>query len=140
MARAYSNDLRRKFLQAYDKGKGTLEELAEQFEVSVGWAKKISAYRTRTGQVERAAWRHGPKSRVTEAEQQWLQQQIRQQPDLTLVELQKRMEQVRHLRLSIGRLWTVLQKLGLPLKKSHSTPKNKTAKKPNGDGRRGRSR
>jgi hypothetical protein len=30
MAGAYSNDLRRKFLQAYDKGKGTLQEVADQ--------------------------------------------------------------------------------------------------------------
>jgi len=38
MGAPYSNDLRRKFLQAYEKGKGTLEELAAQFEVSLGWA------------------------------------------------------------------------------------------------------
>ena len=49
MARPYANDLRRKFLQAYEQGKGTLGELAEQFGVSQGWAKKISATRTRTG-------------------------------------------------------------------------------------------
>jgi len=29
MPRAYSNDLRRKFLQAYDEGEDSLEELAE---------------------------------------------------------------------------------------------------------------
>jgi transposase len=43
MARPYANDLRRKFLQANEQGKGTLGELAEQFGVSEGWAKKISA-------------------------------------------------------------------------------------------------
>src|SRR5271166_4614885 len=63
MARPYANDLRRKFLQAYEQGKGTLGELAEQFGVSEGWAKKISAARTRTGQIERPAWRRGPVSR-----------------------------------------------------------------------------
>jgi hypothetical protein len=52
MARAYSNDLRRKFLQAYDEDEGTLEDLAEQFRVSLGWAKKISARRSRTGEVD----------------------------------------------------------------------------------------
>src|SRR5215469_12472221 len=65
MPRAYSNDLRRKFLLAYDEGEDTLEELAEQFRVSLGWAKKISARRTRTGEVEAPVWRHGPVSRVT---------------------------------------------------------------------------
>src|SRR5271157_2371271 len=63
MARPYENDLRRKFLQAYEQGKGTLGELAKQFGVSEGWAKKISATRTRTGQIERPAWRREPGDR-----------------------------------------------------------------------------
>ena len=137
MAGAYSNDLRRKFLQAYEKGKGTLAELAERFEVSVGWAKKISARRTRTGQIDRPPWRRGPKSRVTPAVEEWLRQQIRRQPDLTLLELQQQLQQARGLRLSIGRLWLGLQHMGLRLKKSHSTLRNKTRRKRNGGGKRG---
>lgn len=137
MAGAYSNDLRRKFLQAYEKGKGTLQDLAERFEVSVGWAKKISARRTRTGQIDRPPWRRGPKSRVTPALEEWLREQIRRQPDLTLMELQQQLQQARGLRLSIGRLWLALQQMGLRLKKSHSTPRNKTRRKRNGDGKRG---
>src|SRR5208283_3849081 len=39
---------------------GTLEELAEQFGVSEGWAKKISAIRTRTRRMDRPPWRRGP--------------------------------------------------------------------------------
>lgn len=137
MAGAYSNDLRRKFLQAYDKGKGTLQELADQFEVSLGWAKKVSARRTRTGQIDLLPWRRGPESRVTAAVQQWLGKQIAQQPDLTLMELQERLQQTRGLRLSIGRLWLALQQMGLRLKKSHSTPRNKKLRKRNGGGRHG---
>jgi transposase len=137
MAGAYSNDLRRKFLQAYDKGKGTLQELADQFEVSLGWAKKVSAHRTRTGQIDLLPWRRGPESRVTAAVQQWLGKQIAQQPDLTLMELQERLQQTRGLRLSIGRLWLALQQMGLRLKKSHSTPRNKKLRKRNGGGRHG---
>ncbi|HKV93649.1 MAG TPA: hypothetical protein VJW20_13970 [Candidatus Angelobacter sp.] len=137
MAGAYSNDLRRKFLQAYDKGKGTLQELADQFEVSLGWAKKISARRTRTGQIDVQPWRRGPESRVTAAVQQWLGKQIAQQPDLTLRELQERLQLTRGLRLSIGRLWLALQQMGLRLKKSHSTPRNKKRRKRNGGGRHG---
>jgi len=109
MARAYSDDLRRKFLQAYEKKKGTLEQLAERFEVSVGWAKKISARRTRTGQIERPPWRRGPVSRVTVAVQDWMREQIRRQPDLTLMELQQQLEQTQGLGLSIGRLWLALR-------------------------------
>jgi hypothetical protein len=35
------------------------------FEVSLGWAKKTSAARTRTGQIDRPPWRRGPASKVT---------------------------------------------------------------------------
>jgi transposase len=124
-------------LRAYEKKKGTLEELAGRFEVSVGWAKKISARRTRTGQIERPPWRRGPKSRVTPAVQDWLREQIRRQPDVTLRELQERLPPAQGLGLSIGRLWLALRQMGLRLKKSHSTPKNKTRRKRSGVARRG---
>ncbi|MBI2815657.1 MAG: IS630 family transposase, partial [Acidobacteria bacterium] len=65
MARAYSNDLRRKLLEAYDRGEGTLAELADRFGVSTPWAWKISAQRRRTGQMERVEQRYGPRSKVT---------------------------------------------------------------------------
>jgi hypothetical protein len=38
MARAYSDDLRRKFLEAHKQGEGSLAKLAARFHVSVGWA------------------------------------------------------------------------------------------------------
>jgi transposase len=129
MASAYSNDLRRKFLRAYEKGKGTLTKLANDFEVSVGWAKKISATRTRTGETDRAPWPRGPASKVTAEVQEWLRAQIRQKPDATLGELRKQLQAAKGLTLSIGRLWLALKQMGLRLKKSHSTPRNKTRRK-----------
>lgn len=121
MAKAYSNDLRRKFLQAYDEGQGTLEELAEQFRVSVGWAKKISARRTRTGQTDAPEWRHGPVSRVTDSVAEWIREQIRRQPDMTLRELGERLD-CKGVPLSTAHIWRVLRRLQLPLKKNASRP------------------
>jgi hypothetical protein len=63
MAQVYSNDLRRKFLEAHEQGLGTLEELAEEFGVSLGFAKKISAALRRNGTngADRAtAWTDRP--------------------------------------------------------------------------------
>jgi transposase len=137
MAGPYSNDLRRKFLQAYEKGKGTLGKLAEQFGVSVGWAKKISAARTRTGQIDRPPWRRGPVSRVTGEVQQWIRERIGRQPDMTLMELQQQLQEAKGLRLSIGRLWLALRQMGLPLKKSHSTPRSKKRRRRSAAGKRG---
>ena len=129
MPQAYSNDLRRKFLQAYDEGEGTLEDLAEQFRVSLAWAKKISARRFRTGEVEAPVWRHGPVSRVTPEVQEWIRKQVRAQPDTTLQELREQLEEAKQVRLSMGRMWLALRQLGLPLKKKHSTHSRKTVKK-----------
>jgi transposase len=137
MARPYANDLRRKFLQAYEQGKGTLGELAEQFGVSEGWAKKISATRTRTGQIERPPWRRGPQSRVTAGVEAWLREQIRRQPTLTLMGLQEQLPAALGVRLSIGRLWLALRQMGLQLKKSHFTPRNKKRRKRSSAGKRG---
>ena len=140
MPRTYSNDLRRKFLQAYEEGEGTLEELAEQFRVSLGWAKKISARRSRTGEVDAPVWRHGPVSRVTPAVQEWIRKQIRAQPDLTLQELREQLAEAQPVRLSLGRMWLALRQLGLPLKKKRSTRKSRIASKRSAGGKPGEKR
>ena len=137
MAKAYSNDLRRKLLEAYDRGEGSLRELAERFGVSSPYAWKISAQRKQTGQVERVEQRHGPESKVTGAVEQQLRAWVRQQPDLTLVELQERLRETARLPVSVARVWQVLRRMKLPLKKSHSTPRNKTPRRISGGGRRG---
>ena len=139
MPKAYSNDLRRKFFQAYDAGEGTLEEVAERFRVSVGWAKKISAWRTRTGEWEAPVRRRsGRVSRVTAPVREWIREQIRRQPDITFEELQERLEEAQRLRLSVGWLWmVVVRQLGLRLKKSRCTPKNRTPNKHGSVGKSG---
>ena len=137
MAKAYSNDLRRKLLEAYDRGEGSLRELAERFGVSSPYAWKISAQRKRTGQVERVEQRHGPESKVTGAVEQRLRTWVRQQPDLTLAEIQERLWETARLPVSVARVWQVLRRLKLRLKKSHSTPPNKTPRRISGGGQRG---
>jgi len=133
MARPYSDDLRQKFLEAYDQGQGSLAELAEQFCVSLGWAWKISSARKRTGRTERASYRPGPKRRIDE---QALAELLRVRADATLVELQADLETQSGLRVSTQHLWRVLKRMGFRLKKSHSTPKNGTRKKTASGGKR----
>jgi len=58
MAQPYSNDLRRKFLEAYEAGAGSLNKLAKQFRVSLQYGKKIRGQLKRTGlrgRVEQSA-------------------------------------------------------------------------------------
>ncbi len=122
MAQAYGDDLRRKFLTAYDQGEETLEELASRFLVSVGWAKKISAQRNRTGQAERIRHQPGRKPHADLEAQQKVTGWIGAKPDLTLSEIQIRLSAEAGVRLSLPQIWHLLRKLGLRLKKSHSTP------------------
>src|SRR5580704_9251002 len=127
MARAYSDDLRRKLLEAHEQGEGSLTELAKRFRVSEGWAWKISAARSRTGSKERPAGnKRGRKSRITREVIDYLRSRVKAQPDRTLVELQRDLRESQSLEIGITWLWMVLKQIGLRLKKSHSAPPNRT--------------
>jgi transposase len=121
MGKAYGDDLRRKFLLAYDQGEDTLEELADRFLVSLGWAKKISAQRNRNGQAERVVHQPGRKWRAGAEAQRQVMDWVASKPDLTLVQLQAKLHTEAGVSLSLGRIWHLLKKLDLRLKKSHST-------------------
>jgi transposase len=107
MARAYSHDLRCKFLEAHRQGEGSLSKLAVRFHVSLGWAKYISATLKRTGKKEKPpAGKRGRKSRIIEGAAEFLRLRVKEQPDRTLAELR---EDLRHHQgISIGstQLWT----------------------------------
>ena len=120
--------MRRKVLSAYDEGEGTLEELAERFLVSLGWAKKISVQRNRSGQAERVPHRAGRKPHAGPEAQLQVRAWIEAKPDLTLAEIQGKLRSQATVRLSIPQIWRLLRRMGLRLKKSHSTPASATAK------------
>ena len=106
-----------------------MDELAIRFSVSEAWAKKISAQLTRTGKMEREpGGKRGPASKITPAIEQDLKNWVKEQTDLTLVELQARLLEECQVKISVSRLWTVLKQIGLRLKKSRSTPRNRIPK------------
>jgi transposase len=132
----YSDDLRRRVLEAYAQGEGSEPQLARRFRVSLGFVKKIRRQQLRTGKMERVPHRPGRKPQFTEAIRQQLRSWLKQQADLTLAELQEKLGQQAGLQVSQPSLWVVLrQKMGLRLKKSRSTPKSKTARKSNSSGK-----
>jgi transposase len=127
MPRAYADDLRRKLLGAYDQGRGGLEKLAALFGVSYGWAQKVAAARRRTGSAERPAGaRRGFPSRLTPELRAALSTHIQTRPDATLAELRQWLSEQHGVGVSISRLCTVLQELGLRLNRSRSTPPSRT--------------
>ena len=83
MAQPYSDDLRCKLLEAYEAGAGSLRQLAAQFRVSWGYAKKIRQQQLASGRKERPLQsHHGPLSRMNAEVQESLRTWLREQPDL----------------------------------------------------------
>jgi transposase len=125
MARAYSDDLRRKLVESHAAGKGSVEELADRFGVSARWAWKVMSAYKRSGITERTPQRrHGV---VPMAVQEPVLALLQLRPDMVLRELQAELATTGH-RISIAQLWRVVKKLGLRLKKSRSMPPSATRK------------
>ena len=126
MARAYSDDLRRKLVESHAAGKGSVEELADRFGVSARWAWKVMAAYKRSGTAVRTPQsRHGV---VPMAIQEPVRRMLEARPDMVLREIQAELAAGGH-RISVAQLWRVVKKLGLRLKKSRSTPPSAIRKK-----------
>jgi transposase len=129
MAKAFSDDLRRRFLSAYELGEETLEELAERFMVSLAYGKKLRAQFRRSGQMERIEQRRGTPRKLLDEHREQLRSWLVAVPDLTLEQLREKLEQQRGLMISRAQVARALKRMGLKLKKSHSTPRSATASK-----------
>ena len=128
MARAYSDDLRRKLLEAHRSGKGSLPELAALFGVSVAWAKNVSSAFLHTGRMERQpGGKRGRRSRVTAEALEYLALRVKEQPDRTLAKLQEDLEREYGIQIRHSQLWVILKRMGLRFKKSRSVPPSRTA-------------
>lgn len=80
--------------------------------------------------MERRVRNYPPKSPLNEERQKKLLEWIGEQPDLTLVEIQERLQQEYDLRLSLTAIWRRLKRMGLRLKKN-STPRNSSKSESN---------
>jgi transposase len=129
MAKAYSDDLRRRFLSAYEAGEGTLEELAERFVVSLAYGKKLRGQLQRTGQMERVEQRRGTPRKLLDQPREQLRHWLIAVPDLTLDQLQQKLGEDCGVKISRAQVARALKRMGLRLKKSHSTPASATGRK-----------
>lgn len=128
MGNPYSDDLRRRILEAYEQAEGTQPQLAQRFRVSLGYVQKIRRQQRQTGKMERVPHFPGRKPKITEPIRDQLRRWVEKQPDLTLAELQGKLHAEKQLRVSVPSLWVVLGKMGIRLKKSRSMPRNETRK------------
>jgi transposase len=124
----FSDDLRCRILQGYERKEGSQRELAQRFGVGFEYVRKIRRQWRQNGQMERAPQsRHGRLSRVTEAVKERLRGWLRQQPDRNLAELGEHL-QASGVEVGRSRISQVLQQMGLPRKKNLSMRRSATRK------------
>jgi transposase len=122
----YSLDLRQKILQAYDQHRGSQRALAALFGVSQSVLEKLLHRRRTVGEIAPRPHAGGRRPRCDAAALALVRQAVQAQPDATLAELCAQLRQQRGLRLSVATMCRLLQRLGLPRKKSRSMPPSGT--------------
>jgi transposase len=130
MGAPYSQDLRDRVLSAYRRGMKTIQ-IAEVFQVSPAWARRLKQRRRETGEV---APRPMGGATVIKIDMARLAELVRQQPDATLRELRERLGNV----CGESAICLALRRLGLSFKKRRSARRNRTGRTLPGGGRTSR--
>lgn len=114
MAKPYSEDLRRRVVETIDAG-ATIPDAAEQCDVSISSVVRFLRLHRDTGSVSAAKF-GGYKTFVLAAHEELVRSLIKEQPDITLAELETRLAKKKVLvcKSSISRF---LHHLKLPFKK-----------------------
>jgi transposase len=121
---AYSMEFRRAVAKAYDDC-GSSIDVAEQFECSGSWVRRLIQRRRETGgSLQPRPIKLPNNNKLDERDLEQLAELIRKTPDMTLAELAEALAK----QVSVPTVWRATQALGLPLKKSPSSPPSRTGR------------
>lgn len=127
MAAAYSEDLRRKIVQACERGTQSQREVAEFFNVSLSFVEALlKLYRRSGGELVPKRRKCGRHLLLDEACRNQLRQWLLEQPDLTLKELIGRLQVKTGIAVSEPTMSRVLHQIGMRRKKRHYMPQSET--------------
>jgi transposase len=122
MAATISMDLRLRVFEACQSGE-TSAEVAERFDVSSAFVRRLMQRYRQTGSLAPSSARRGPKPRLLDQSDR-LRLLNAEHPDLTPAEIRD------HLGVIVSALtvWRMLRRLGLTFKKSRSTRPSRSAR------------
>ena len=123
---AYSLDLRRRVLAACDAGHGT-KQVAELFDVSPSWVRRLKQRRRELGTIEPLPGRYGRPPKLTEGHLRRLSALVEQHPDATLRELRERLD----IPVDLSNICRALQRLKITFKKKSCMPPSRTGRTSN---------
>ena len=119
---AISDDLRRRAVEAYERGEGTLAVVAERFAVGVASLGRWLKRKRETGSVERAPRAGGNPRRVTPAGEARLSEWLGEDPSTPQHELAARLHDAGEPAVCQQTVGRTLERMALTLKKSRSRP------------------
>lgn len=119
MATPYSQDLRDRVLRAYDRGMKT-KRIAETFNVSSSWARRVKQRRRETGETSH---RRMGSPGVTIVDRQQLAALVSKNPDATLAELRTWLG----VECALSTLCQALRQMGFSFKKKRSMRRSRIA-------------
>lgn len=131
---AYSLDLRQRVVSAYENGVETILEVAERFEVSDSFIKKLLRRKRTTGTLAPIGHRGGPPKRLSEKHRKWLLKTVLAAPDITLGELSEGLLNEHRIAASVPTLSRELQALNLRRKKNRWSLVNEAGESEHGIG------
>lgn len=115
--KAYSLDLRERVVAAYERGKGSIAEVAERFNVGQTFVKKMLRQKRERGSVAPPAHGGGRRPALSAKEHRLLRQKVKEQPDISLSELQEHLESTARVTVSRPTIHRSLRASGLTRKK-----------------------
>ena len=118
MGHPHSLDLRRRIVSAVESG-SSCRAAAERFEVSASSAIKLLQRWRRTGDYAPGRRGGGRKRKLT-GHEDWLHGAMAAEPDITLVELQRRLAAEKAMEVSLQAINTTLRALGYSYKKNRA--------------------
>jgi len=124
--KAYSIDLRKRVLAAYDSDKYSLNQIAKQFQVTTRWIQKLRQRRKQEGSIAPRPQNQGRKPAFQGKNLKRLEQFINAHPDATLEEAKRRFLGV--VECSIVTIHNTLKRLDLRYKKKRYVRASKTEK------------
>lgn len=118
--KAYSLDLRQRIVSAYQRGEGSIAEVAEQFSVSPAFVNKMLRQWRDTGDLAPLPHGGGKPPSLSKRQLQLLKRNVQQQGDPSLAELQQMLSEQEQVNVHLSTISRALARLGLPRKKSAS--------------------
>jgi transposase len=124
--KAYSMDLRKRVLAAYDSGQYALKQIAEQFQVTTRWIQLLRRRREREGSIAPHPQNQGRKPAFQGAHLTELNDFVEKYSDATLEEIQEYFSG--KVDCSLVAIHQTLKRLGWRYKKKRYEPASKTEK------------